>query len=323
MASPGPAAVGGFVLGGLALVVAAILFFGGGDMFAPKTRAVVYFQDSVGGLAAGAPVTFRGVSVGSVKRVALMVDPAALTARIPVYLELEPNRVTVAGGIAHHPMLQRLIAAGLRAKLVPQSLVTGQMVVELDLSPGTEAHFVGPKDSDVPEIPAIQSDLQELRQQLSQAPIAETVAQALRTLTAIEKLVGRFDGEVGPLAAGARGALESTGRTMDIASQTIERLGGEASGTLADAHGLLQDTRQQIVERSEDASRTLTDADKTLQAARGLITSANSLVAVRSQSRADLEASLRDLAATTSAFRDFAESIERDPSLLLHGRSSR
>jgi paraquat-inducible protein B len=323
MASPGPTAVGGFVLGALVIVVATILFFGGGDVFAPKDRAVVYFQDSVGGLGTGAPVTFRGVRVGSVNRVGLMLDPATLTVRIPVYLELEPKQVTVAGGVAHLPMLQQMIEAGLRAKLVPQSLVTGEMLVELDLSPGTPARLVGPQDVGVPEIPAVQSDLQELRQQISQAPIAETVAQALRTLTAIEKLADRVDGEIRPLAASARGTLESTGRTMDAASLTLERLGGEASSTLTDARGLLLDARRQVTERGEDVSRTLTDADKTLQAARGLITSANSLVAVRSQSRTDLEASLRDLAATTSSFRDFAESIERDPGLLLHGRSSR
>jgi paraquat-inducible protein B len=92
-----PAAVGGFILGGLAIVVVAILFFGGGETFTPKTKAVVYFQGSVGGLTVGAPVTFRGVAIGSVARVALLVDPSTLTARIPVYLQLEPDRVTLVG----------------------------------------------------------------------------------------------------------------------------------------------------------------------------------------------------------------------------------
>jgi paraquat-inducible protein B len=323
MPSHGASAVGGFVLGGLALIVAAILFFGGGDVFEQKDKAVVYFQDSVGGLTAGAPVTFRGVRVGSVKRVALLVDPVALTARIPVYLELEPNKVTVAGGKAQLPMLGQLIDVGLRAKLVSQSLVTGEMLVELDLNPGTPARLVGPGEPGVTEIPAIQSDLQELRQELSQAPIAETIAQALRTLTAIEKLAERVDGQIIPLATGARGALDSAGHTLDTANLTIERLGGEASGVLADAHALLLEARGQLAARGDDAGRTLADADKALQAARALISSANSLVGARTQSRADLEASLRDLAATASSIRDFAESIERDPAILLQGKSSR
>jgi paraquat-inducible protein B len=220
-------------------------------------------------------------------------------------------------------MLRQMVEAGLRATLVPQSLVTGQMLVDLDINPETPAHFVEPKDGDVTEIPAVQSDLQELRQQLSHAPVADTVAQALRTLAAIEKLANRIDDAVGPLVAGAHDVLDSTGRVMDNANVTITRLGPELSFDLEDAHRLLLDARQQLGGRGDDVNRTLSDADKTLQAARGLITSANSLVALRSQSRGDIDASLRDLAATTSSLRDFAQSIERDPGLLLRGRSSR
>jgi paraquat-inducible protein B len=68
MPSAKPAAVGGFVLGALIIVVVAILFFGGPQAFSSKTKAVVYFDGSVGGLGPGSPVTFRGVRVGSSRR---------------------------------------------------------------------------------------------------------------------------------------------------------------------------------------------------------------------------------------------------------------
>ena len=51
MGAARPAVVGAFVLGGLALAVAAILFFGGTRLFAPTTRAVIFFEGSVAGLA--------------------------------------------------------------------------------------------------------------------------------------------------------------------------------------------------------------------------------------------------------------------------------
>ena len=51
-------AVGGFVLGGIVLVVGAILFFGGLRLFTPTLRAVVFFPTPVAGLTVGAPVTF-------------------------------------------------------------------------------------------------------------------------------------------------------------------------------------------------------------------------------------------------------------------------
>ena len=155
MPSAKPAAVGGFVLGALIIVVVAILFFGGPQAFSSKTKAVVYFDGSVGGLGPGSPVTFRGVRVGSVSAVALLVDAKRMQARIPVQLKLEPDRVTLVSGSTGPAMLRRLIEAGLKARLESESLVTGQMLVDLDFNPELPVHLVGEADTDVPEIPSM------------------------------------------------------------------------------------------------------------------------------------------------------------------------
>src|SRR5271165_398636 len=193
-----PALVGGFVLGGIALAVAAVLFFGGTELFSRTIRAVVFFEGSVGGLSPGAPVTFRGVQVGSVTRVALVLDVGHLTATIPVDLKLEPDRVSLVDQVAasgSQPTLPRLIAAGLHAKLVSQSFVTGQMEVELDLSPNTPSHYVSGNTGGVPEIPAMQSDLETFRQQITRAPITETLEQAEHTMAAIESVATHVDAD--------------------------------------------------------------------------------------------------------------------------------
>ena len=121
----------------------------------------------------------------------ICLDPATLIARIPVYLELEPDRVTLVRKSARLPMLSQMVKAGLRAKLVPQSLVTGQTLVELDISPDTPLILSARQTAMCRRIPAVQSDLQELSHQLSRAPVADTVVQALRTLKAVEKLADR------------------------------------------------------------------------------------------------------------------------------------
>ena len=191
MPSAKPAAVGGFVLGALIIVVVAILFFGGPQAFSSKTKAVVYFDGSVGGLGPGSPVTFRGVRVGSVSEVALLVDARRMRARIPVHLKLEPDRVTLVNGSSGPAMLRRLIEAGLKARLESESLVTGQMLVDLDFNPELPVQLVGEADSDIPEIPSIPSDLEELRRQLTHAPIADTLVQARQTLAAIQRVADR------------------------------------------------------------------------------------------------------------------------------------
>lgn len=346
MPNPRPAAVGGFVLGGLVIIAAAILFFGGGEVFAEKTEAVAYFEGSVGGLLPGAPVTFRGVQVGSVRRVALIVDPTQMEARIPVYLQLERDRVKLASGTGDQPLLNQLIEAGLRAKLVPQSFVTGQLLVELDLAPGTPAHRMGDADLAVPEIPTIPSDLDELRQELTQAPIGQTISQALRTLAAIERVadhldgeagtlseaqqtlagiqrvVEHFDAELGTLAAGAHQVLDDAGHTMAITGDAVQRLEQGADRTLDATQALVQDGRRQFNTRGDELGRTLADADKTLKSIGELVDSANLMVSPRSQARTDLEAILRDLAASANELRNFSQTIDRDPSAVLRGRAS-
>jgi len=321
-----PAVVGAFTLGGLGLVIAAVLFFGGTRLLARTDRAVVFFEGSIGGLERGAPVRFRGVRVGSVASVTVVLNPRTLEVSLPVYLELEPGNVTFTTALStaqQIPTIPALIEAGLRAKLVSQSLVTGQMLVELDVNPNAPARYVGGGDAGVPEIAAIPSDLQELRQQLTQAPIAETIVQARNTFAAIERVANLLDNSLGPLLADAHHALESTTRTMDIAGTSIQRVQQDASAALDEGRELARAGRQLLDARGTELSRTLLAAEQALRAANVLFVSANTLVAPRSPARNDLDAMLRDLAASASTLRDLSRALERDPSMVLRGRMSR
>jgi paraquat-inducible protein B len=326
MAEPRPAVVGGFALGGLGLVVAAILFFGGTQLFTRTDRAVVFFERSVGGLAVGAAVTFRGVRIGSVASVAVMLDTGDLQTRIPVYLEFVPQSITLTGEAPTAPAavtIDRLIAAGLRAKLVSQSLITGQMLIDLDISPSYPAHYVGGGEAGVPEIPAIPSDIEELRQQLTQAPIAQTITQAQHTLAALERAANEVETGIGPLLGEADRTLATIARTVDAAGPAIQQVQQDASATLNEGRELAREGREQLGARGTELSRALRAAEQALRSATALFNSANSIVAPRSAARDDLEAMLRDLAASASTLRDVTRALERDPGMVLRGRAAR
>ncbi|HME24808.1 MAG TPA: MlaD family protein [Acetobacteraceae bacterium] len=318
-----PALVGAFVLGGIALAVAAVLFFGGTELFGRSTRAVVYFEGSVGGLSPGAPVTFRGVQVGSVTGVALVLDVVHLTARIPVDLKLEPDRVRLVDHVAgsdSQTTVRRLIDAGLHAKLISQSFVTGQMQVELDLSPDTPSHFVGGNTGSIPEIPAMASDFEAFRQQITHAPITQTLEQAERTMAALETVVTHVDAELGPLLSRINRGLDSATETFDTGRTSIVRVQQDASGMLQQGTDLARDGREQLALRGAELARALQSADRALHSANSLFVSADSVVALRSRERDDLDAALRDLAGAISALRSFAQALDRNPSILLRGR---
>ncbi|MCP1197637.1 MlaD family protein, partial [Acetobacter senegalensis] len=87
--------IGAFVIGGGLLGLAIIMLFGHMRFFTPSREAAVVFQNSITGLAVGAPVNFRGVKVGSVKSITLRFDPLDHKAYIPVVLTLEPDQIHV------------------------------------------------------------------------------------------------------------------------------------------------------------------------------------------------------------------------------------
>jgi len=82
--SRNPAVVGAFILGALGLSIFGILFFAGTRWFTRNSELVVFFRESLAGLDVGAPVTFDGARIGSVKSLTIRVSPETLSARIPV-----------------------------------------------------------------------------------------------------------------------------------------------------------------------------------------------------------------------------------------------
>src|SRR4029077_17034689 len=133
-----PKLIGGFVVGALLLTIIGVLAFGGGQFLKPKAKGVIYFQGSLGGLDVGAPVTFRGVKIGTVTNIVIEYDIANQVLHIPVYFELETDKFQVVSG-QRNPVknIDALISRGLRGQLETLSMVTGQVSINFDFHPET------------------------------------------------------------------------------------------------------------------------------------------------------------------------------------------
>jgi paraquat-inducible protein B len=162
------ALIGGFVVGAIGLVIAGVLIFGSAKFLQETFKFVMYFEGSVKNLNVGSPVVFRGVKIGTVTDILLRYDPEDMSIKIPVIIEIEPDRVEVIGGIPREPdpelTISELVERGLRAMLQMQSFVTGQLMVELDFHPDKPIKLVG-GDTGYPEIPTIPSPPQRAIQE--------------------------------------------------------------------------------------------------------------------------------------------------------------
>jgi paraquat-inducible protein B len=322
MAAVRPALIGGFVLSGLALGVAAILLFGGFHLFSHSFQAVVFFQGSVSGLAVGAPVTFRGVQVGSVQRISLRLDVKDMTARIPVYLDLQPGAVSMVQGTlpVARASFERLLEAGLKAQLNTSSFVTGQLQVDLDLRPEIKGAPMK-SDPDMPEIPAIPSQMETLKDQVAALQLRQLVDTLEQALGSIRRASDQLGDKLGPFIDDVQKTSESARETLQAATETVRQLRTDAARTLGDIDQLAVEGRQQLTARGSELSRLLLATGHTAHAAETLMASLNDMTSARSQTRADLEAAIRDLAATASSLRNFSREVERNPTTILTGKA--
>ena len=324
MAASRATAVGGFVLGGLALGAIAVVLFGSFRVFTSDLRVVVFFQDSVAGLAVGAPVTLRGVRVGTVRSMKVYLKLPELVPVIPVYLDLEPGQVSWTNGSlrAGAADVQIAVEAGLRAQLSTQSLVTGQLSVNLDFHPDTIARLVG-TDQGVPEIPTITSDLQRIKDEIADLKLSELAEKARTALTDIDQLAGELTGKLGPLADSLRQTSDTARGTLETAGEAVRQLQLNASRTLDDIDSLAVSTKGQIATAGKQIEGVLGELSRTTAKADTVISSLNDLAGTRAPLRGDLEATMRDLAASASSLRNFSRDLERNPGNLLLGRSTK
>jgi paraquat-inducible protein B len=183
--------IGLFVVVALALLITGIVVFGSGTLFKRTTKFVLYFDGSVKGLSIGAPVTFRGVGIGTVKDISLIYDSNARTIMLPVIVEIEQGRIKGAPGLEGSADYNKAIELGLRGKLEVQSFLTGQLMISFDFYPDKPAELRGTQKQ-YPELPTLPTspDIFEL---MNGIPIKEIVKNLEVTVKGIDRLVNSSD----------------------------------------------------------------------------------------------------------------------------------
>ena len=138
--------------------------------FVRKVQFVMYFTGSVRGLNPGAPVEFRGIKIGEVLDIRLEFDSENTSFRIPVLVEIEPDRIVdrdMAGIVSPEETLTELVQKGLRARLQTGSLLTGQLFVELNLYPDAPLNLVADASVPYPELPTVAGALEGITESIS------------------------------------------------------------------------------------------------------------------------------------------------------------
>lgn len=326
-----PTLIGAFVLGALALAIAATLLLAGGSWFGERRQHVMYFEGAAQGLQVGAPVVFLGVKVGTVRQIQLGLDEQSRRFLVPVTVEVLPQVVRTRSGepvdLRDRATVRQLVGRGLRARLRMQSLLTGQLYVDLDFHPDKPTVFAA-LDPDLSEIPTVRTAVQELTSKLEGfamdkfladvSAIGEAVSTLMSaketqqlprrldaTLKHLESLAARFDAQGGPILDDVRGNLAEMQKALVAAQAALAKL-----DTAADRIGDLARADSRVVTGMTQASEELARA---AAAVRGLTEQQSPTVG-------NVNAALKEIARAADALRLLAETLEQQPDAIWRGK---
>jgi paraquat-inducible protein B len=355
--------VGLFTLVGLGLLALAVVL-AGGHFFVARERALMRFASSVYGLQAGAAVVFRGVRVGQITAVELA--PAAPGAvAIPVTAEFERAALrSLLGDAATEversgsKLVTALVARGLVARLATQSLLTGQLYVDLDIEPARTGRPAAPGAAasaspaapgapaapDLPVIPTAPSQLQSLQAQLEGLDLGQigrdlaAITASLRQLLAgpepgrllaraadaaqsLRQLAERLEREVGPLSRAAQGAFGEGQRAAVAVGQGASQLARSADQMAGQVAAAASQLQGQVGVLSGAGVAALAQVQRSADAVAQAAEALRSVAGDGSALRVGSERALADVSKAARALRELAEMLERHPEALLRGRA--
>ena len=270
--------------------------------FTEKVRFVMFFEDSVRGLTVGAPVEFKGIKVGSVIGVRLEYEERTGAFRIPVVVELEPERILDRGERmkkAPRDAFQSLVKRGLRARLQTGSLLTGQLFIDLDMQPKTPIRLVGAGRTE-PELPTVMGNLEQMTTQM-------------------KSIVDKLD-KVDIVAIGSE--LQSTlkGTAAIANSPNLDKTIADLAASLSSLRGILRKVDDRAEPITANLEQALAAARDALEKSKATMAAVEGVLSPESPMHDNAARLAQELSSTAKSLRSLVEMLERSPQSLLFGR---
>lgn len=288
--------LGLFVVVGFAAALLAVVIFGAASMRKETVHYHTYFNESVQGLDVGSPVKFRGVTIGHVSAIEIAPDHRL----VDVVEEIDVADIKRLGlletGHGRTGKPKFAIPPDLRAQLGSQG-ITGVKFVSIDFfdeksNPPPSLPFA-PAERYIPAAPSMMKNLEDT--------ITKAMERLPEMVDAVVMIMGRVNGllatlekeDVSHKAASALAHADQVMTAMHTAILRLDRanIGEKAAGTI------------------DELKVAVTKMNKVLDRFEG------------GAMAADVDATLRDVSEAAEAIRKLAETLERDPDMLLKGRA--
>jgi paraquat-inducible protein B len=236
--------------------------------YARKERWLLHFDSGVRGLNQGAPVELQGIQIGQVLDVDLEFDADKSAFSIPVLVEIEPDRIQATGqrpeGAEGQKIMDYLVEKGLRAQLKTGSLITGQLLVAIDMHPEAPPATIN-WEGRYPELPTVPTAMEELTASLTQLlnkfeklPIEQIGSDLQDTVAGAKRLIN---------SAELQTSVRALNQTLDQAQKFVAALNTGIAPELKTAVSSLNSALEETQKLTRGLnSNVAPQADRTLKA---------------------------------------------------------
>ncbi|MCX7141889.1 MAG: MlaD family protein [Proteobacteria bacterium] len=271
--------------------------------YASKIRFVLFFEDSVRGLTVGAPVEFKGIKVGAVVNVSLEYDERGSAFRIPVVIEIEPERIVERGKRmkrAPKEVFQDLVKRGLRARVQSGNMLTGQLYVDLDMQPNAPLRLAKSGRAE-PELPTVRG-----------VGLDQIMAIATNIVEKVDKV------DFVAMGVELQGTLK--GANAFVNGLKLQGAVTDLAASLASLRGILRTVDNRAEPIAANLEQALAVAREALEKSKGTMTLVDGILAAESPLHHNAVRLTQELAATARSLRSLVEMLERNPQSLLLGK---
>lgn len=310
-------AIGAFVIGALLIGVTTIIFALGTGFGVERSKVIMVFEGSVKGLSVGAPVALRGVEIGQVTKIELILDSETVELIMLVEAEFRGENVRRSGANTES-LTEELISRGLRAQLNTQSLLTGLLYIQLDFHPDSAIRLAD-IESPYLQIPTIPTELERLTRKLETVDFAKVAGDLEATAAGLNAFVSSagFQG----LPENVQSALASVTELSDLLRQQIGSTGPKLDTVLDGAAVTVGIANAELPQLAALVHKNLEVLESAILAFEDGMSEVEGLVDPDSTTVYELNRALRELSQAGRALQLLGKSLEEQPEALIRGRS--
>jgi paraquat-inducible protein B len=316
-----PTAIGAFLIGALVLAVAGTATLAS-ITFDKRSTFVSFFQESVNGLENGAPVKFQGVPVGTVTGLLIQIDAGDKTFQVPVEYEIDLTRLTTRRGgfvdLSDPAVLRQQIRDGLRAQLQMESMVTGQLYIELSYRSDPAPPELERLATAFPEIPTSPSLMAALG-----TGAGSLVADMMKVLFQVNQMLADVD--MPGINAAVVSSAEAVERLMNspeilAAVAQIPVMAVQVNRTMEGLELLATQAGNAIAPLQGQVDIASTEMVVTLQTLRRILEETHGLLSADSGLGYGMQEALASMRDAADALRALSTSLEQNPDMLIRGK---